>query len=114
MAARREELVPILALAARHPLVLGILGWLVSAVSAFLFFYQALPEYRSFPNKPVPMSASEAMHRADLGNATWVTLTDVAWDCRRQMQGGKVVVLAGPGGRAFVAELEDGGACERQ
>ena len=94
----------------RNPWILGLVGLAVAAAMVPLFF-MALDEYRSSTSDPVLTTFQEAAAIAEGGGETWVTLTNVAWDCGQTIQEGKVVILSTQTGRRFVAELASGTSC---
>jgi len=95
----------------RHPLVGGIFGWTLAAVCIWLLFAQVIPEYRSFPDQPVPMTAEDAVRQVESGQEVWVVLTDVRWSCLAALPRADAVLLTLPNGRRIVADL-GGGRCQ--
>lgn len=100
-------------LAVQYPAVMGVMG-LVLAVAMVPLFLQAVRDYRTYAPGPSSMPFDAAKQSAESGNSPWVTLTDVSWDCRAQLQDGKVVLLRSRGGRMFVVEFAKGHSCESE
>lgn len=86
-------------------------GWCLALSFAYLLFFEVLPEYRSFPDQPLPMTASEAAQAAESGQEVWVSLTDLQWNCDPAAKRSDLVFLNFPGGRRVVVSLPRKGAC---
>lgn len=111
MTQKGQPLPPFYELLISHPLVVGILGWLFSAVCLVLLFVQVIPEYRSFPDRPIRMPTLEAVREVEAGRRLWVVLPDLQWTCDTLLPGTGVVLLPLPSGRRILAELGEGRRC---